>query len=335
MGSLGGGGGSSFNDSLGSFADWHGSTIEDYTGLNLSENSAADRAVRAQREAADSANNMQAHMYDTTRADYAPWREAGVSALSQIQSDPNLFRSFNMSDYQADPGYAFRMSEGQKALERSAAARGGLNSGATLKALTRYGQDMGSQEYQNAYNRFTNDQSNRFNRLSGLAGLGQTATGSITQAGQNYANVYGQNALNTGEMIGTAATTQAGQTNRLIDQVIKAASKNPTYGTTGTGTGSTGTNFSDIRLKTDIHPVSNDDLRELRNAVKPYAFKYLKEEYGKGDYVGVMAQDLEKSKLGRQLVEVDENGHKTINNNKAISLLLAIFIKDESNAQYV
>jgi hypothetical protein len=57
-------------------------------------------------------------------------------------------------DQNTDPGYGFRFAEGMKGLERSAAARGGLLSGATLKGITRYGQDMGSQEYQNAFNRY-------------------------------------------------------------------------------------------------------------------------------------------------------------------------------------
>ena len=73
-------------------------------------------------------------------------------------------------NFQADPGYGFRLSEGMKALERSAAARGGLMSGGTGKALQRYGQDLASQEYGNAFQRFQQDRAAR-------AGLGQMEYG--------------------------------------------------------------------------------------------------------------------------------------------------------------
>jgi hypothetical protein len=73
-------------------------------------------------------------------------------------------------NFEADPGYGFRLSEGLKALERSAAARGGLMSGGAGKALQRYGQDLASQEYGNAFQRFQQDRAAR-------AGLGQMEYG--------------------------------------------------------------------------------------------------------------------------------------------------------------
>ena len=89
----------------------------------------------------------------------------------------SLDRNFSAGDFYTDPGYDFRLSEGAKALERSASARGGLFSGGTLKALTRYNQDFASQEYGNAFNRFQENRRTRYNQLAGIAGLGQqTAT---------------------------------------------------------------------------------------------------------------------------------------------------------------
>lgn len=109
-----------------------------------------------------------------------------------------------MADYQADPGYGFRMSEGMKALERSAAARGGLMSGGTGKALQRFGQDLASQEYQNAYNRFRDTQGLRRNALAGVVGYAPTAAGAMTTSGQNFANQANQlamtNAANQGNL---------------------------------------------------------------------------------------------------------------------------------------
>jgi hypothetical protein len=130
-------------------------------------------------------------------------------ASDQYELDPELFRNFTNADFQKDPGYDFRMQEGQKALERSAAARGGLQSGGTLKSLARYGQDYASNEFNNAYNRFNNDRSNRFNRLSSLAGVGQTANTQIGAAGQNYANQFGQNTMGAANAAGAAGIAGA------------------------------------------------------------------------------------------------------------------------------
>jgi hypothetical protein len=99
----------------------------------------------------------------------------------------DLVRPFSMADYQADPGYGFRLSEGMKAMDRSAASRGGLLSGATLKNAQRYGQDLASQEYQNAYNRFGSNQATQRNALAGLTGFAPTAAQQLNASGANYA----------------------------------------------------------------------------------------------------------------------------------------------------
>jgi hypothetical protein len=162
-------------------------------GADIQADAAKD-AASMQAQAAKDANQLQRDMYNQQRSDYEPWRKAGIGALGDMQG-ADYKRDFTMADFQQDPGYAFRMAEGQKALERSAAAKGGLQSGGTLKALSRYGQDYASGEYQNAYNRFNADRDRRFNRLSSLAGVGQTATSQLGQAGMNYANTAGGNMM--------------------------------------------------------------------------------------------------------------------------------------------
>lgn len=160
-------------------------------GAIISSN-AAGHAADTQAGAAEYAADLQNQQYQQTREDQAPYRQAGYQALSQM-GDPSFNQTFNPSDMESvDPGYNFRMQQGSQALERSAAARGGLMSGGTLKGIAQYGQDYASGEYQNAYNRFTNDQTNRFNRLASLAGLGQTANGMTATAGMNMANGAGE-----------------------------------------------------------------------------------------------------------------------------------------------
>ena len=177
--------------------------------------STAKSAAKTQAGAADRASDLQREMFEQTRADQAPYREAGYNALANLQRTagnvPGAFK-FGAGDYQADPGYAFRLSEGQKALDRQAAARGGLISGGALKAAQRYGQEMGSQEFGNAYNRALTSygtdvarENQLYNRQAALAGIGQTSTNLVGQAGQNYATSAGN------LMTGGAAAQAAGQ----------------------------------------------------------------------------------------------------------------------------
>ena len=151
--------------------------------------SAAKGAAKTQSAAADRAAELQNEQFQQTRQDYAPYREAGYNALAELQRTagnvPGAFK-FGAGDYQADPGYAFRLSEGQKALDRQAAARGGLISGGALKAAQRYGQEMGSQEFTNAFNRYQTNRANQLQPLQSLMGAGQTAANTMGGAAANY-----------------------------------------------------------------------------------------------------------------------------------------------------
>lgn len=176
-------------------------------GGAIINSNAADSAADQQAQAAREANALQKQMYDQSRADAEPWRAAGGRALSGMEN-ADFQRDFTAADFQQDPGYQFRMQEGQKALERSAAARGGLQTGGTLKALAQYGQNFASNEYQNAYNRFNADRDRRFGRLNSLAGMGQNAVSGLMNANQNYANQAGANITGAGNA--AAASTIAG-----------------------------------------------------------------------------------------------------------------------------
>ena len=163
---------------------------------------AAESAASTQASAADRAAELQRQMFERQVELSKPYREAGELALNKLIPLATEYTPFGTQQFQADPGYAFRLSEGQKALERSAAARGGLLSGATGKALTRYGQEMGSQEYQNAFNRYQAERQARLNPLQSLAGVGQTTSQQLGAAGQTMAS-------NVGEAIGAGAQARA------------------------------------------------------------------------------------------------------------------------------
>ena len=224
--------------------------------------SGARSAASTQADAANRAADMQRQTYEEQTKLNAPWREAGLTGQNRMMELLGLggnagaagygkyAQDFSMKDFQQDPGYAFRLSEGQKALERSAAARGGLISGGALKAATRFGQDMGSQEYGNAFNRYQTNRTNQLQPLGNLMASGQAATNQQAaqagQYGQNAGNLIGQagQATAAGQMgaantwnnaLGTMASTYQNQNNfnNWLAQQNKSAGI-PTYGGWGT-----------------------------------------------------------------------------------------------------
>jgi len=163
---------------------------------------AAKDAANTTAAATNRATALQERMYKEGIERQQPFYQAGVNALGQyvqgVQPGGALTRGFTMADYQADPGYAFRLSEGLKGLEQTAAARGGLLSGNALRGAQRFGQDLASQEYQNAYNRYTGEQATQRNALAGLAGQGQTTANTIGQSGAAYGQNVGGMMVNQG-----------------------------------------------------------------------------------------------------------------------------------------
>ena len=187
---------------------------------------AGQRAAGAQVDAANLAIEAQRRARDEDIARLQPRLTAGNNALAQMQSgafaQPAAFR-FGAGNFQADPGAAFRFKTGIDALNRTAAANAGLQSGAALKAATRYGQDFGSQEFGNAYNRALTDynadvaRSNTgYNRLAGLADIGQTAGTQIGAAGQNYATNFGNLTGQAGQATGAGYLGAGSSVNNLF-----------------------------------------------------------------------------------------------------------------------
>src|SRR5262245_9184328 len=131
---------------------------------------ASGRAIDVYGEASNDVQDRLAQVYNqiTGRIDpYSRVGEQGMSMLSDfMQPGGRLSQqfAFNPTDLANDPGYQFRLAEGQKALEGSAAARGVLGTSGTLKGITAYGQNLASTEFQNAYDRalktYTTNQEN-------------------------------------------------------------------------------------------------------------------------------------------------------------------------------
>lgn len=161
-------------------------------GSYLSGESARS-AANVSAEAANKATALQQRIYEESVARQQPFLAGGTEDYNRLRSltsgGPEAAQNF----LTMDPGYKFRLSEGMKALDRQAAARGGLISGNALKATQRYGQDLASQEFGNAYN-----------RLAKLADVGPQAAGVMSTLGQNYASNVGNITMGQGNTAANA-----------------------------------------------------------------------------------------------------------------------------------
>lgn len=176
---------------LGSALSFAGSIIGGNKQKKATKNAeqAQLEAVRLGVQQQDRALAEQRRQFDTSRQDQMPWLDAGRGALAQLVAQlPGLTAAPDASQFREDPGYQFAFDEGQRAIDRSAAARGTLNSGGTLKALARFGQGMADQQYGQWYDRQRALQTDKFNRLSAIAGTGQTTATNLGTLGQNFAN---------------------------------------------------------------------------------------------------------------------------------------------------
>jgi hypothetical protein len=201
---------------------------------------ATQNAANITGAATDRAVQLQNEQYQQMRADQAPYRAAGQTALNALIPLATNYQKFGADQFQQDPGYQFRLSEGQRSMAHSAGNRGGLVSGTSLKAMQDYAQNSASNEYTNAFNRYQSERNAQLQPLQSLAGVGQSSTNFTNAAGANNANTVGNalisqagNAANAG-MIGSNAYGNA------FSSIGSAYGKNPVdfrklfdYGNTG------------------------------------------------------------------------------------------------------
>ncbi len=198
------------------------------------QTAAANHAADLQQQESQQALDFQKQQYNTSQANEAPYLQAGAGGLNALQyglgtggtangsgvGQGSLLQPYGQSftaptglTEQNDPGYQARLQLGTDAIQRSAAARGGVLTGGTAKALDTYGQDYASNEYGNVYNRALNTfgtnfnayntgQANQYNRLAGLSGAGQATAAGMAQQGQAASNNVTSNLLQTGQNVG-------------------------------------------------------------------------------------------------------------------------------------
>lgn len=204
--------------------------------------SAAGDAADAQAGAAAQSDATQRYQFDQTRADNAPFRETGLQANNQLAGLMNsgqFGRRFQQSDMNADPvyqnGLQFGLDQGTQGINRQAAAGGSMLSGATLKALTRFGNDYGSTKANESYNRFNTDQNSQYNKLAGLSGAGQQATNQVSAAGQNMANNISASQQGVGNARGSAYIAQGNAYQNALNGGVSAFRNAGSFGGGGGG----------------------------------------------------------------------------------------------------
>lgn len=200
----------------------------------LSQASAAEDAEDAQNRAIDTADSRQRQQFEQTREDQKPFREAGYRALSSLErllgQGENtgaadfgmLMRPFTGADLANDPGYQFEMQQGNQAIDRAARAGGRAYSGATLKALQKFGQGLASTKFNEGFNRNEITNNRLFNQLSGLSGTGQVATNQVGGAGLSYANNASDLAIQRANAQAASGMGQANLFNNALNQGVSA-----------------------------------------------------------------------------------------------------------------
>jgi hypothetical protein len=203
---------------------------------------AAKDAANAQANAVKDATAQQNAALDKIIALNEPFRQGGLQGMNALLTAYGLqpgdnsgwaMKDYTPSDLTTDPSYQWRLDQGSQALQRSAAAKGGLQSGGFMKDLTNYAQGAASQEYGNAFNRYMQNRTSKVNELQTLAGVGQSATGADTGATQNNANnvsnltTQGGNATASGIVGGANAWSNAlsqglsqYQSNELMNRLL-------------------------------------------------------------------------------------------------------------------
>jgi hypothetical protein len=182
---------------------------------------AAKSAANTQAQSAREALAYQKQQYEDIRKLSTGGRAAGASALNQLgalgsgtygmyDAEGNPIGTGTGSGYLTqqytpeefakgqDPGYQFRLQQGQEATNRMANMGGGMLSGNALKGQQDYTQGLASQEFGNAFNRFQVGRQNIYNTLAGIAGIGQNSTNTAATAGGQAATAVGNTIQNLG-----------------------------------------------------------------------------------------------------------------------------------------
>ncbi len=244
-GAAGAAGSSLLSKILPSIISTGGSLLSGALGANAANNAAqvqsqaALQAAQLQAKTAADALAFNKQVLAQQQANSQPWITAGSTALSQLGA-LKPFVAPDPKDVLNDPAIQFQLQQGAKTLQESAAGKGSLYSGSTLKALDQFGQGTAAQGYQNLYNRDLSTYNANLNPLLSIAGLGQVSTSglnsNLSTGAQNNSTTSTTSAANVGHQLTNSAAAigsgYVGSTNSWLNS-IGNISNNLTGATTG------------------------------------------------------------------------------------------------------
>lgn len=197
----------------------------------MMQSSAANKASKAAQKSQREALAQQREIFDLQRADQMPYMDVGQNALADVAdlSGANGVEAGRaaQANFLESPGYQFQLEQGQKAIDRSAAARGMLRSGATMEASQKFGQGLAAQDFTTYYN-----------RLAGLAGMGQQSANAVSNAASNLSNKIGEAGQGIAQTQMANGAAQASITGNMIGGVtnsLTGAFGNAAYGQAKSG----------------------------------------------------------------------------------------------------
>ncbi len=186
----------------------------------------ANQASNAIQNSANQAAQTQMQMYQQTQRYLAPYRQAGQADLGTLQSElPFLTSPIKMDQaaLEQTPGYQFARTQGLKAVQNSAAARGLGESGAALKGAATFATGLADQTYQTQFNLENVNRSNAYNRLMGLVGAGQSAAAGTGAAAQTAGQGIGASQMAAGNAQAAAYNSLGSAGNTLANSLPVAA----------------------------------------------------------------------------------------------------------------
>ena len=180
----------------------------------------------AQASVTRDASAQQMQMYQQTRKDLQPYQQFGQVGANMLQSQlPSLTAPITMDEatLRNTPGYQFNLQQGLKSVQNGAAARGLGVSGAAMKGAASYATGLADSTYQNQFNNANTNQTNAYNRLMGIAQLGENAAAQTGAYGTQTAQSIGNNTIQGGN---ATAAGYLGAANALTNGVNSYAQYN-------------------------------------------------------------------------------------------------------------
>lgn len=195
------------------------------------------KAAKGQAGAAGEATGLAREQFQRTEQMNAPFYQGGVDALQILQRNlPGMTEAYDPTKLLQEPGYQFGLAEGQKALERSLAARGAGGGGAALKAAARYGSDYGTTKLDEAFGRQQSSNQQRYNQLMGLINVGQSSANQTAAAGGQFSAQAGANTMGAADARAAADIAGANTIGSLLNQGASMYGRRQNGGASSFGT---------------------------------------------------------------------------------------------------